>query len=661
MSEKIIGIDLGTTNSCVAIMKGDKAQVLEDMQASWGPKTTPSVVAFPKDGKGDVLVGEPAKESSSDNHPPQSTFYAFKRLMGRRFHDEEVQCHIKKVSYSIVEADNGDAWVEINGEDRSPPEISARVLQEMKRIAEDHLLGEEIKSAVITVPAYFNDSQRQATKDAGRIAGLDVKRIIDEPTAAALAYGMDRWCNGSKIAIYDLGGGTFDISIIEMTEIDGERHIDVKAINGDTFLGGVDFDDCIIEHVCSEFKKDQGVDPRNIKDSYARTVALSRLRFEVEKAKVNLSHVKQRVIYVPNIASDQKHLKVLLTRSKLESLVEDLIIRTVEPCRIAMKDAGISPTEIDKVILVGGQTRMPKVQEVVRSIFGKEPRWGVNPDEAVAIGAALAGNGKMKALNVTSHSLGIQTEGGNMARLIDKNTKIPIKESQNFTTVEDNQRTVLVNVLEGEYEGAADNKLLGHFELEEIPLAPGGEPRIKVTFNIDDENILTVSAKDMDTGNECSIRVTGRSGLSDKDIERMTKELKAASIEESDRDGWTPLHEAAWNGDFEAVKGLVNAGADPNATNNHGHTPLHLAAFNGHLVVVQKLVDAGSEPNAKDEKGETPLHKAAYHGHFGAIKALVKVGANVEATLPDGTKPSDIAAEQGHSETFAAAVAAAAD
>ncbi|WP_025772279.1 molecular chaperone DnaK [Thioalkalivibrio sp. HK1] len=533
-SGKIIGIDLGTTNSCVAIMEGGSARILENSE---GGRTTPSVVAFPEDagsGKEEVLVGQAAKRQAVTN--PKNTLYAFKRLIGRRFEDEEVQRDIEIVPYSIVKANNGDAWIEVHGESKSPPEISARVLQKMKRTAEEYL-GEKVDSAVITVPAYFNDSQRQATKDAGRIAGLDVKRIINEPTAAALAYGMDKRLGDSKIAIYDLGGGTFDISIIEMAEIDGEHQIEVKSTNGDTFLGGEDFDKRIIDYLCDQFKKDNGMDLRDGSDP----IPLQRLKDAAEKAKIELSTASQTDINLPFITADAsgpKHLTLKLTRAKLESLVEDLIARTVEPCRIAMKDADIAASDIDEVILVGGQTRMPKVQEVVGSIFGKEPRRDVNPDEAVAMGAAiqggvLAGDVKdMLLLDVTPLSLGIETLGGVMTKLIAKNTTIPAKESQVFSTAEDNQSAVTVHVLQGERERSSDNKSLGRFDLQGIPPAPRGMPQIEVSFDIDANGILNVSAKDNATGKEQSIRITGQSGLASEEIERMIKDAEAHAEED---------------------------------------------------------------------------------------------------------------------------------
>lgn len=524
---KIIGIDLGTTNSCVAVMEGDKAKVIENSE---GDRTTPSIVAYSADGE--ILVGQSAKRQAVTN--PDNTLFAIKRLIGRRFSDDVVKRDMDMVPYSIVSADNGDAWVEVNGKKMAPPEISAKVLQKMKKTADDYL-GEEVNEAVITVPAYFNDSQRQATKDAGRIAGLDVKRIINEPTAAALAYGMDKQTGDRKIAVFDLGGGTFDISIIEIAEIDGEHQFEVLSTNGDTFLGGEDFDLRIIDYLVAEFKKDQAVDLRN------DPLALQRLKEGAEKAKIELSSSQQTDINLPYITADAtgpKHLNIKLNRAKLESLVEDLVERTVEPCRIALNDAGLTASDIDDVILVGGQTRMPKVQEKVEAFFGKAPRKDVNPDEAVAVGAAIQGgvlSGDVKdvlLLDVTPLSLGIETLGGVMTKLIEKNTTIPTKAQQVFSTADDNQTAVTVHVLQGEREQAAANKSLGRFDLSDIPPAPRGVPQIEVSFDIDANGILNVSAKDKATGKEQSIIIKASSGLNDDEIERMVKDAEAHADED---------------------------------------------------------------------------------------------------------------------------------
>jgi molecular chaperone DnaK len=524
---KTIGIDLGTTNSCVAVMENGQAKVIENSE---GARTTPSIVAYMEDGE--VLVGAPAKRQAVTN--PKNTIYAVKRLIGRRFRDDEVQKAIKLVPYKIVEAPNGDAWVEVRGKKMAPPEVSAQVLVKMKKTAEDYL-GEVVTEAVITVPAYFNDSQRQATKDAGRIAGLDVKRIINEPTAAALAFGMDKKEGDRKIAVYDLGGGTFDISIIEIAEVDKEHQFEVLSTNGDTFLGGEDFDQRLIDYLADEFKKEQGIDLR--KD----VLALQRLKEAAEKAKIELSSSQQTEVNLPYITADAsgpKHLAVKITRAKFESLVDDLIQRTVEPCRIAIKDAGVKVSDIDDVILVGGQTRMPKVQEVVREFFGKEPRKDVNPDEAVAVGAAIQAGvlqGDVKdvlLLDVTPLSLGIETLGGVMTKLIQKNTTIPTKANQVFSTADDNQTAVTIHVLQGEREMARDNKSLGQFNLTDIPPAPRGLPQIEVAFDIDANGILHVSAKDKATGKQNKITIKASSGLNEEEIQRMVKDAETHAEED---------------------------------------------------------------------------------------------------------------------------------
>ncbi len=524
---KIIGIDLGTTNSCVAVMEDGKARVIENSE---GDRTTPSIVAFNKDGE--VMVGQSAKRQAVTN--PKNTLYGIKRLIGRKFKEDVVQRDIDMVPYKIVEADNGDAWVMANEKKMAPPEISARVLMKMKKTAEE-FLGEEVTQAVVTVPAYFNDSQRQATKDAGKIAGLEVKRIINEPTAAALAYGMDKKRGDSTVVVYDLGGGTFDVSIIEIADIEGEHQFEVLATNGDTFLGGEDFDQRIIDYLVSEFKKDQSVDLS--KDP----LALQRLKDAAEKAKIELSSSSQTDINLPYITADAsgpKHMEIRLTRAKLESLVDDLITRSMEPCKMALKDAGLKISDIDDVILVGGQTRMPKVQEAVKEMFGKDPRRDVNPDEAVAVGAAiqagvLAGDVKdVLLLDVTPLSLGIETMGGIMTKLVEKNTTIPTKANQVFSTADDNQPAVTIHVLQGEREMASANKSLGRFDLADIPPAARGVPQIEVTFDIDANGIMNVSAKDKATGKEQSIVIKSSSGLSDDEVEQMVKDAEAHADED---------------------------------------------------------------------------------------------------------------------------------
>jgi len=525
---KIIGIDLGTTNSCVAIMDGGAVKIIENSE---GDRTTPSIIAYTKDSD-EVLVGQPAKRQAVTN--PENTLYAIKRLIGRRFEEDAVQKDIDLVPYKIVKADNGDAWVEVKGKKMAAPEISAKVIQKMKKTAEDYL-GEEIKEAVITVPAYFNDSQRQATKDAGKIAGLDVKRIINEPTAAALAYGVDKLTGDKTVAVYDLGGGTFDVSIIEMEDIDGEKHFEVLSTNGDTFLGGEDFDQRIIGYLVDEFKKDQGIDLT--KDP----LALQRLKEAAEKAKIELSSSEQTDVNLPYVTADAsgpKHLNIKITRSKLESLVEDLLKRSMDPCKVALKDAKLSSGDIDEVILVGGQTRMPKVGQMVQDLFGKEPKRDLNPDEAVAMGAAIQAGvlgGDVKdvlLLDVTPLSLGIETMGGVMTKLIEKNSTIPTNQSQIFSTAADNQSAVTVHVLQGERDVANANKSLGQFNLEGISPAPKGQPQIEVTLDIDSDGILHVSAKDKNTGKEQSITIKASSGLSDEEVEKMIKDAEAHADED---------------------------------------------------------------------------------------------------------------------------------